>query len=102
MSRAQILPESEPVPARLRAHAYRMIEDTATAHNGYGYSTEAWEREDLLQVLDQAADALERRTAQGAAWAKEIDQLKDENRQLKIQIETLLAQRPAASKRIGQ
>ena len=59
MTRTQILPSYAPIVDRLRAHAARMVEDHATTHNGHGFATEQWEREDLERILDEAADMIE-------------------------------------------
>lgn len=59
--RSKILPANAPIVDRLRAHAARLVEDSALLRSGagYGVSTEPWEREDLERVLDEAADAIE-------------------------------------------
>lgn len=56
----KLLPVGTPTVDRLRAHAHRMVWDATVAQNGCGYATEAWERDDLEQLLDQAADEIER------------------------------------------
>ncbi len=60
MSRSRILPKSADIVDRLRAHAFRMIENETIAMNGVGYCTEGWEQGDLEAVLDAAADEIER------------------------------------------
>ena len=57
--RSKILSHDAPIVHRLRAHAARMVEDHAITKNGFGFSTERWEREDLERILDEAADKIE-------------------------------------------
>ena len=59
-AKPKLLPVEAPTVDRLRAHAHRMVWDETVAKNGYAYATEAWERDDLEQLLDQAADELEK------------------------------------------
>lgn len=59
MNRPKILPATAPLADRLRVHAFRMAHDKTIATNGYGFSTETWERDDLEAVLEEAATAID-------------------------------------------